>query len=118
MIFTNNYMRLFMDKVQEVNDKLAVITIIIGFILGIYLGIGHDDPNLWWNIVEWIFMTAFIMTFIPTVVGLYANIGDGEEFTILSPIRVFALNFAMLAVSASFGFVFCSILIGNYNTAN
>lgn len=107
-----------MDKVQLVNEKLAVFTIIIGFALGIYLGIGHDNPNLWWQVVEWIFMTSFIMTFISTVVGLYANIEGDEEFSIISPIRVFALNLAMMGVSASFGFVFCSILIGNFSTAN
>ena len=107
-----------MDKVQEVNEKFSIICIIVGFLLGIYLAIGHDNPDLWFVVVEWIFLTAFVMTFIPTSAGIYANLSYGEEFNLSSPIRVFALNLAMIAVCASFGFIFCSMLIGNYNTAN
>lgn len=107
-----------MDKVQQVNEKLMIITIIIGFIFGIYLGIGHDYPDLWITIVEWIFLTAFIMAFISTVSGLYDKTLNDDEFNIISPIRVFALDLAIIAVCTSFGFVFCSLVIGNYNTAN
>ena len=45
-----------MRKAFEVNEKLMIITIILGFIFGIYLAIGHDDPNLWFVVVQWIFL--------------------------------------------------------------
>ena len=108
-----------MDKVQEVNEKIGILTVIVGFGLGIYLGIGHDDPNLWFKIVQWIFMIAILMTLFSTVLGYYAKMSDDDaEFNLSSTVRVFVLNVAMIAVSTSFGFVFASILIGNFNTAN
>ena len=108
-----------MDKVQEVNEKLGILTVIVGFILGIYLGIGHDDPNLWFKIVQWIFMITLLMTLLSTVLGFYAKMADDTaEFNLSSAIRVFALNLAMIAVCTSFGFIFTSILIGNFSTAN
>ena len=107
-----------MDKVHQVNEKLMIISIIIGFIFGIYLGIGHDNPDLWLEIVKWVLITDLIMTFIPTVVGLYANVQKDEEFNITSPVRIFILNAAIMAICVSFGFIFCSIAIGNFSTAN
>ena len=108
-----------MDKVQQVNEKLMIISIIAGFALGFYLAIGHDNPDLWIIIVQLIFLTAFVMTFIPTLVGLYDKLqNEGAVFKISSPIRIFILNLAVIAVCTSFGFVICSMLIGNYNTAN
>lgn len=108
-----------MDKVQKINERVMIFGIIIGFVLGIYLGIDHDDPNFWFILVQWIFFTSFIMTFISTLGGYYANVRDESvEFNLLSPIRVFALNVAVVSVSISFGFIFCSILIGNFITAN
>lgn len=107
-----------MDKVQKINEKIMIIGIIVGFVLGIYLGINHDDPNFWFTLVLWVFSTSFIMTFISAVGGYYAHARDESvEFNITSPIRVFILNVAVVAVSASFGFIFCSILIGNFTTA-
>lgn len=107
-----------MDYIHQINEKLMIISIILGFILGIYLGIGHDNPDLWFQIVLWIFIVAFVMTFIPAIAGVYAKIRRNEEFNPVSIVRIFILNFAIIAVCTSFGFVFCSILIGNYNTAN
>lgn len=103
-----------MDKAYEVNEKLMIISIIIGFILGIYLAIGHDNPDLWFIIVQWIFILTVIMTLIPTISGMRAKQKYGENFTLLDVIRIFVLNFAIAAVCTSFGFVFGSILIGNY----
>ena len=40
------------------------------------------------------------------------------EFNIASIFGVFILNVAVIAVSTSFGFVFCSMWIGNFSTAN
>ncbi|MBQ8018596.1 MAG: hypothetical protein IJ258_10925 [Methanobrevibacter sp.] len=108
-----------MDIIQKANEKLMIITIIVGFALGIYLGIGHDNPDLWFIIVQWIVITTLIMTFISTLVGVYAKLRNDEvEFDKFSPLRILILNLAIIAVCTSFGFVFCSILIGNYNTAN
>lgn len=108
-----------MDKVQLVNEKIMIIEIIVGFALGIYLGINHDDPNFWFILMQWILFTSFIMTFISALGGYYANIRDSSvEFKISSIIRVFILNLAVIAVSTSFGFIFCSLLIGNFSTAN
>lgn len=107
-----------MDKVQQVNEKLLIISIFIGFAFGIYLGIGHDNPDLWWTVIKWVLIVSLIMTFIPTVVGAYANLRFYDEFSIWSPIRIFILNAAVIGICVSFGFVFCSILIGNFITAN
>ena len=108
-----------MDTIQRTNERLAIINVIVGFILGIYLGIGHDNPNLWFDVVQWIVLISFILAFISTLVGVYAKLGDdAAEFNISSPIRVFVLNLAMVAVSTSFGFIFTSIAIGNFSTAN
>lgn len=108
-----------MDNVQKVNEKVMIIGIIIGFALGIYLGINHDDPNFWFILVQWIFFTSFILTFVSALGGFYANARDDDvEFSMLSVIRIFVLDLAVIAVSTSFGFIFCSILIGNFTTAN
>ncbi len=108
-----------MDRIQQINEKLMIFIIIVGFALGIYLGIGHDNPNLWFEMIPWIFLTTFIATFISTLGGFYAKTGGNEEeISIWSPIRVFILDAAVITVSLSFGFVFCSILIGNFITAN
>lgn len=118
MIYTNINMRMLMDKVQKVNEKIMIIGIIVGFALGIYLGIDHDDLNFWLILVQWVFFTSLILTLISAVGGYYANMRDKSvEFNIISVIRVFVLNLAVVAVSASFGFVFCSIAIGNFSTA-
>lgn len=103
-----------MKKAFEVNEKLMIISIIIGFILGIYLAVGHDNPDLWFLIVQWIILLAIIMTLIPSVAGINARRKDSEEFTALDVVRIFALNIAVIAVCTSFGFVLGSILIGNY----
>lgn len=101
-----------MDIIQRSNEKLAIINIIVGFILGIYLGLNHNDPNLWWDIVTWVLVTAILLTVIAAAMGIHS----GEEYEKLSFIRIFVLNLAMIAVSASFGFVFTSIVIGNFGT--
>lgn len=105
-----------MDKAFEVNEKLMIISIIIGFVFGIYLAVGHDNPDLWFIIVQWIFLLTIIMTLISTISGLYGK--DSKNPSITDVLRIFALNFAVIAVCTSFGFVFGSFLIGNYNTAN
>ena len=108
-----------MDKVQKINEKVMILEIIVGFALGIFLGIDHNDPNFWFILVQWIFFTSFIMTFISALGGYYANVRDESvEFSMLSVIRVFVLNVAVVSVSTSFGFIFCSIMIGNFSTAN
>ena len=95
-----------------------IITIILGFIFGIYLAIGHDNPDLWFVVVQWIFLTAIIMTVISFIAGLTAKTRYGESLSAVDIIRIFALNLAIVAVCTSFGFVFGSIAIGNFNTAN
>lgn len=108
-----------MDKVQKINEKIMIFGIIVGFALGIYLGIDHADLNFWSILVQWVFFTSFIMTFISALGGFYAHSRDENvKFSMLSVIRVFVLNAAVVAVSVSFGFLFCSIAIGNFITAN
>ena len=36
-----------MGKVYDVFDKFSIISIAIGFILGLYLAVNHNDSNLW-----------------------------------------------------------------------
>lgn len=106
-----------MDIIQKANEKLMILTIIIGFLLGIYLGIGHNVPNLWLVIVQWVIVTAVIMTVIATLVGIYSRShNEWEELNKFSILRIFVLNLAVIAVCASFGFLFCSIVMGTYGT--
>lgn len=106
-----------MDIIQKANEKLMILTIIIGFLLGIYLGIGHNVPNLWLVIVQWVIITGVIMTVIASLVGIYSKShDDGEELNKFSILRIFVLNLAVIAVCASFGFLFCSIVMGTYGT--
>jgi hypothetical protein len=108
-----------MDKVQKINEKIMIIEIILGFALGIYLGVYHDIPNFWFLAVQWVFLISFIMTFISALGGYYANVRDSSvKFNITSIFGVFILNVAVISVSASFGFIFCSVWIGNFTTAN
>jgi len=105
-----------MDIIQKDNEKLMILTIIVGFILGIYWAMGYDNPDLWIVVVQWIVITTVLMTIIATLMGVYSKSRDGEEeFDKFSIIRIFVLNLAVIAVCTSFGFLFCSIAIGTYN---
>ena len=108
-----------MDKVQKINEKIMIFEIIMGFALGIYLGVNHNIPNFWYITVHWVLLISFIMTFIAAFGGYYSKVRDSSvEFNIASILGVFILNVAVIAVSASFGFIFCSMWIGNFTTAN
>ena len=91
-----------MDKVQKINEKIMIFEIIMGFALG-----------------HWVLLISFIMTFIAAFGGYYSKVRDSSvEFNIASILGVFILNVAVISVSASFGFIFCSMWIGNFTTAN
>ena len=95
-----------MDKVQKINEKIMIFEIIMGFALG-------------YITVHWVLLISFIMTFIAAFGGYYSKVRDSSvEFNIASILGVFILNVAVISVSASFGFIFCSMWIGNFTTAN
>lgn len=107
-----------LGRIYSVFDKFSIINIVVGFILGFYLAINHDDSNLWFVAIQFIIIFAFILTLLPTGVAIYAKHKYGENISIRALIETFFLNFAMITVCTSFGVVFGSLFIGNFIADN
>lgn len=103
-----------MGQVYNVFDKFAVLNIIIGLVLGIYLGVNHNDSNLWYTAIKFIIVLAFVMTLIPTFTSIYAKIMDDKDIPVSSLIEAYFLNFGMIGVCLAFGVVIGSFMIGNF----
>ena len=56
-----------MGKVYDIFDKFSIISIAIGFILGLYLAVNHNDSNLWLRAIPFILVFSLIMTLIPFI---------------------------------------------------
>lgn len=107
-----------MTRVYEVFDKFCVVDIIFGLILGIYLAINHNNPDLYIIALIAVFIFSFIMTLLPIASVIYAKYKYKEKIPIRAIIEAYILNFGMTAVSFAFGYIIGSFAIGNYNTAN
>lgn len=103
-----------MGLVYDVFDKYSIIDIIVGFALGYYLAIYHNDPNLWVIATIVIIGVGAVISIMPIVASVRAKSRGEGEISIPELLEAFLLNIAMLAVSTSLGFVICSIVIGNF----
>lgn len=102
-----------MGKIYDVFDKFSIISIAIGFILGIYLAVNHNDSNLWVRSIPFILVFSLIMTLVPLVSAVIDNVKNGTKFPVWDIIEAFLLNVAMITVCMAFGVVVGSFLIGN-----
>ena len=102
-----------MGKVYDVFDKFSIISIAIGFILGLYLAVNHNDSNLWLRSIPFILAFSFIMTLPPLISVVMDNVKNNVKFPIKDIIEAFFLNVGMITVCMAFGVVIGSFLIGN-----
>ncbi|MEE0942515.1 MAG: hypothetical protein UIB63_05315 [Methanobrevibacter sp.] len=102
-----------MGKVYDVFDKFSIISIAIGFILGLYLAVNHNDSNLWLRSIPFILAFSFIMTLPPLISVVMDNVKNNVKFPIKDIIEAFFLNVGMITVCMAFGVVIGSFIIGN-----
>ena len=102
-----------MGKVYDVFDKFSIISIAIGFILGLYLAVNHNDSNLWLRSIPFILAFSLIMTLPPLISVVMDNVKNNVKFPIKDIIEAFFLNVGMITVCMAFGVVIGSFLIGN-----
>lgn len=102
-----------MGKVYDVFDKFSIISIAIGFILGLYLAVNHNDSNLWIRSIPFVLAFSFIMTLPPLISVVMDNVKNNVKFPINDIIEAFFLNVGMITVCMAFGVVIGSFLIGN-----
>lgn len=105
-----------MTRVYDIFDKFSIITIIIGFILGIYLAFNHNSSNLWFDAIPFIIIIAAIMTLPPLLDSLKSDEKHTEKFSWPAIIEAYLLNVAILFVCTAFGIVIGSFYIGNFIT--
>ncbi len=105
-----------MTRVYYIFDKVSIITIIIGFILGIYLAFNNSSSNLWFDAIPFIIIIAAIMTLPPLIDSLNSRKKNQEKFSWPAIIEAFLLNVAILVVCTAFGFVISSFCIGYFIT--
>lgn len=105
-----------MTRVYYIFDKVSIITIIIGFILGIYLAFNHNSSNLWYDAIPFIIIIAAIMTLPPLIDSALSGKKRTEKFSWPSIIEAYILNVLILIVCTAFGVVLGSFYIGNFIT--
>lgn len=103
-----------MGRVYNVFDKFSILDIIIGFVLGFYLAVNHNDVDMWFLAVKLVFIIAIIMTLFPIISSIIAKYKHDEEFPVRALIEAFILNFAMIGSCLAFGVVAGSLWIGNF----
>ena len=103
-----------MGLVYDVFDKFSILDIIIGFALGYYLAVYHNDPNLWVIATIVIIGVGAVISILPILASVRAKMRGEGEISVPELVEAFLLNIAMLAVSTSLGFVIGSIAIGNF----
>jgi ABC-type arginine/histidine transport system permease subunit len=103
-----------MTRVYYIFDKVSIITIIIGFILGIYLAFNHNSSNVWFDAIPFIIIIAAVMTLPPIIGLLYSGKKYNEKFSWPAIIEAYLLNVAILIVCTAFGIVLGSFYIGNF----
>ncbi|WP_296880948.1 hypothetical protein [uncultured Methanobrevibacter sp.] len=103
-----------MGRVYQIFDKLTILTIFIGFVLGFYLGLNHNSSDLWFVAVPVIIVVAFILT-MPLIIDVFVSKDKhNNKLPINALVEAFLLNVGILTVCTAFGIVIASFLIGNY----
>lgn len=105
-----------MTRVYYIFDKFSIITIIIGFVLGIYLAFNNSSSNLWFDAIPFIIIIAAIMTLPPLIDSLRSKDNPDAKFPWSAIIEAYLLNVAILVVCTAFGIVLGSFYIGNFVT--
>lgn len=105
-----------MTRVYYIFDKVSIITIIIGFVLGIYLAFNNSSSNLWFDAIPFIIIIALIMTLPPIIDLLHSGKKHNEKFPWSAIIEAYFLNVAILVVCTAFGIVLGSFYVGNFIT--
>ncbi len=104
-----------MAYADYVSDKLTCLNAIIGIVLGLILGINHNDANLWITAVKFVIIISAIISIIPIASGIYAKVKKGEEFSLTRILPIYLLIFGEIGVGAVLGIILGSIIIGNYH---
>ena len=102
-----------MGRVYNVFDKVSIISIIIGFVLGFYLSVHNSSSDLWFRGIRMVFIFALIMTLFPLADSIYAKVKHDTDFPVRALIEAFILNFAIIGVCLAFGVVFGSFWTGS-----
>ncbi|WP_407374486.1 hypothetical protein [Methanobrevibacter sp.] len=103
-----------MTRVYYVFDKLSIIAIIIGFVLGGYLAINYTSSNLWFDAIPLIIIIAFLLT-IPIILDFFISKDKHKnKFPYRAVLESFLLNIAILAVCTAFGIALGSFYVNNY----
>lgn len=105
-----------MTRVYYVFDKVSIITIAIGFILGIFLAFNNTSSNVWFDAIPFIIIIAAIMTLPPLIDLFHSMYKYGEKFSLSAIVEAFLLNIAILVVCTAFGIVLGSVYINNFVT--
>lgn len=103
-----------MTRVYDIFDKFSIITIAIGFILGIYLAFNNSSSNLWFDAIPFIIVIAAIMTLPPLLDLVTTGKKYRSGFSWRQIIEAYFLNVAILVVCTAFGIVLGSFYIGNF----
>ena len=103
-----------MTRVYDVFDKFAILNIIIGLGLGIYLALNNSSSNLWFESIPFIIVIGIIMT-LPPIVDYFLRRGKVDDHTSINAIlEAFILNVLMIAVCTAFGIAIGSFYATNY----
>ena len=94
-----------MTRVYDIFDKVSIITIAIGLILGIYLAFNYNSSNVWFDAIPFIIVIAMIMTLPPLFDSFYLMRKHGAKFSVPAIVEAFLLNIAILVVCTAFGIV-------------
>lgn len=102
-----------MTRVYYIFDKVSIITILIGFVLGVYLAMHYASSNLWFLAIPVIIVIAIIMT-VPVILDVFISKEKHKnKFPGRAILESFLLNIAILAVCTAFGIAAGSIYMGN-----
>ena len=107
-----------MTRVYDVFDKFSIVTIIIGFALGVYLAFNHNSSNIWFDAIPFIIVIALILTLPPLIDSIRIKNKYGKDLPVKGLIESYFLNVAILVVCTAFGIVLGSFYIGNFIADN
>lgn len=105
-----------MTRVYYVFDKLTLLNIFIGLVLGVYLTF-YSSSNLWFQAIPIVVVISFIMT-IPIIIDVFISKDKhNNQVPGRAILESFLLNIAILAVCTAFGVALGSFYLTYYATA-
>ncbi len=103
-----------MGRIYQIFDKLVLLTIIIGFVMGFYLGVNHNSSNLWFVAIPAIIVVALILTLPPIIDVFISREKHNNKIPVNALFEAFFLNVGLLTICTAFGVVLASFYIGNF----